>query len=49
MHIYESGRHGFAWHPQKKTSDRWMDEYMWWLGAPNGAVRLAEPPAGPAQ
>jgi acetyl esterase/lipase len=49
MHVYESGRHGFAWRPQQKTTDHWMDAYLWWLHAPNGAVRLPEPPGVSAQ
>jgi len=44
LHVFDSGKHGFAWRPQQKTTDHWFDEYLWWLRAPNGAVRL---PAAP--
>jgi len=31
---------------QQKDSDHWIDEYLWWLTSPNGAVKL--PDHGPA-
>jgi acetyl esterase/lipase len=45
LHVFESGKHGFAWRPQQKTTDHWMDEFLWWLRAPNGGVKLS--PARP--
>jgi acetyl esterase/lipase len=48
LHVFESGKHGFNMSRQMKDSDHWIDEYLWWLRAPNGAVKLPEAPmAGP--
>jgi len=48
LHVFESGRHGFGMTPQQKDSDHWIDEFLWWLRAPHGAVKLPEPTATPA-
>jgi len=32
LHAYDSGGHGFGMTHQGKTSDHWIDEYIWWLG-----------------
>jgi acetyl esterase/lipase len=48
LHVFESGKHGFGMNRQQKDSDHWIDEFLWWLRASNGAVRLPEPPAAPA-
>ena len=42
LHVFESGKHGFNMAHQQKTSDHWIDEYLWWLRAANGAVKLPE-------
>jgi len=31
LHAYDSGGHGFGMTHQDKTSDHWIDEYLWWL------------------
>jgi acetyl esterase/lipase len=41
LHVFESGKHGFNMSHQQKDSDHWIDEYLWWLKAPNGAVKLS--------
>ena len=41
LHIFNSGAHGFGMSEQGKTSDHWCDEFIWWLTAPNGLVKLA--------
>ena len=46
LHIFQSGSHGFGMIPHQKTSDHWIDEYLWWLEAPNGQVRLPLNPPG---
>ena len=46
LHVFESGKHGFNMSRQQKDSDHWIDEYLWWLTSPNGAVKL--PDHGPA-
>jgi acetyl esterase/lipase len=33
LHIFEAGDHGFGMKRQNKTSDHWIDEYLWWLEA----------------
>lgn len=33
LHLYQSGGHGFGMAVQHKTSDHWIDEYLWWLQA----------------
>jgi acetyl esterase/lipase len=33
LHLYQSGGHGFGMAIQHKTSDHWIDEYLWWLQA----------------
>jgi len=33
LHIYQSGGHGFGTDRHHKTSDHWIDEYLWWLEA----------------
>ncbi len=33
IHLYQSGGHGFGMAIQHKTSDHWIDEYLWWLEA----------------
>ncbi len=43
LHVFESGKHGFNMSHQQKDSDHWIDEYLWWLTAPNGAVKLPQP------
>jgi acetyl esterase/lipase len=48
LHVFESGRHGFGMSRQQKDSDHWIDEYLWWLRAANGAVKLPDPPAAQA-
>jgi acetyl esterase/lipase len=40
LHVFESGKHGFNMSSQQKDSDHWIDEYLWWLKAPSGAVKL---------
>ena len=30
-HIYDSGGHGFGMKKQGTTSDRWSDDFLWWL------------------
>jgi acetyl esterase/lipase len=47
LHVFESGKHGFGMSRQQKDSDHWIEDYLWWLRAPNGAVKLPELPAGP--
>lgn len=32
-HIYSAGGHGFGMRKQGKTSDRWIEEFYWWLQA----------------
>jgi len=32
LHAYDSGGHGFGMTHQGKTSDHWIDDYIWWLG-----------------
>ena len=32
-HIYASGGHGFGAKTQGTTSDHWIDDFLWWLGA----------------
>jgi acetyl esterase/lipase len=32
LHAYDAGGHGFGMTRQDKTSDHWIDEYLWWLG-----------------
>jgi acetyl esterase/lipase len=32
LHAYDSGGHGFGLTHQGKTSDHWIDDYIWWLG-----------------
>jgi acetyl esterase/lipase len=48
LHVFESGKHGFGMSRQQKDSDHWIEDYLWWLRAPNGAVKLPERIAGPA-
>jgi len=48
LHVFESGKHGFNMSHQLKDSDHWVDEYLWWLRAPKGAVKLPETAAAPA-
>ncbi len=48
LHVFESGKHGFAWRPQQKTTDHWLDEYLWWLWSPKGAVKLSPAPVASA-
>jgi acetyl esterase/lipase len=48
LHLFESGKHGFNMSRQQKDSDHWIDEFLWWLRAPRGAVKLPEPPTPPA-
>jgi acetyl esterase/lipase len=33
LHIFQSGGHGFGMSRQNKTSDHWIDDYLWWLAA----------------
>ncbi len=33
LHAYDFGGHGFGMTHQGKTSDHWIDEYIWWLKA----------------
>lgn len=42
LHVYDKGGHGFGSHRQGTTSDRWFDEFCWWLearGLLKGATR----------
>ena len=32
-HVFSAGGHGFAMKKQGTTSDRWIDEFYWWLEA----------------
>lgn len=32
-HVFASGGHGFGVKTQGTTSDRWIDEFFWWLGS----------------
>jgi acetyl esterase/lipase len=32
-HIYDTGGHGFGMKKQGTSSDRWIDEFYWWLEA----------------
>jgi acetyl esterase/lipase len=41
FHIYSSGGHGWGMRKQGKTSDRWIDEFYWWLEA-QGLTRPAK-------
>jgi acetyl esterase/lipase len=41
LHLFNSGSHGFGMSTQGKTSDHWLDEFIWWLTEPNGVVKLA--------
>ena len=41
LHLFNSGAHGFGMAGQGKTSDHWVDEFIWWLTAPGGQVKLA--------
>jgi len=31
LHLFQSGGHGFGMTQQATTSDRWIDEFTWWL------------------
>jgi acetyl esterase/lipase len=31
LHIYERGGHGFGMTTKRATSDRWFDEFLWWM------------------
>lgn len=33
LHVYEHGGHGFDLRPKGTTSDRWFDEFIWWMQA----------------
>lgn len=33
MHVFERGGHGFGMRRQNTTSDRWIDELLWWMEA----------------
>ncbi len=33
LHQYERGGHGFGIKPKGATSDHWIDEFVWWMGA----------------
>jgi dipeptidyl aminopeptidase/acylaminoacyl peptidase len=33
MHIYSTGGHGFGMKKQGTSSDHWVEEFYWWLGA----------------
>ena len=33
LHIYQSGGHGFGTDIHHRTSDHWIDAYLWWLEA----------------
>jgi len=33
VHIYSAGHHGFGMKKQGTTSDRWIEEFYWWLEA----------------
>jgi acetyl esterase/lipase len=33
LHVFRTGGHGFGKFTQGKTSDHWIDEYLWWLDA----------------
>jgi acetyl esterase/lipase len=48
LHVFESGKHGFAWRPQGKTTDHWFEEFIWWLRSPQGAVKLSAARTDPA-
>ena len=32
-HVFASGGHGFGVKTQGTTSDRWIDEFFWWLSS----------------
>jgi len=42
VHVYASGGHGFGMKKQGTTSDHWVDEFYWWLGA-QGFTRRVPP------
>jgi acetyl esterase/lipase len=42
LHAYDSGGHGFGMTHQGKTSDHWIDDYIWWLGD-HGLLNTAPP------
>ncbi|EJL27660.1 esterase/lipase [Novosphingobium sp. AP12] len=31
LHLHQRGGHGFGARPQGGTTDRWMDEFLWWI------------------
>ena len=33
VHEYDAGGHGFGLRKQGKSSDRWVDDFWWWLQA----------------
>lgn len=33
LHLYEKGGHGFGMNVRGHTSDRWFDQFVWWLEA----------------
>ena len=33
LHVYQNGDHGFGMERHHRTSDHWIDEYLWWLEA----------------
>ena len=42
-HIYSAGGHGFGMHKQGTSSDRWIDEFYYWLEAQGLTKRLPIP------
>jgi acetyl esterase/lipase len=46
LHVYQSGGHGFGMAVQHKTSDHWIDEYLWWLQA-RGLIAATPQSAAP--
>lgn len=47
LHLFASGGHGFGMNRQSLTSDRWIDEFYWWMQA-QGFLSPTKP-VGPGQ
>src|ERR1700757_437954 len=43
LHLYEHGGHGWSMRKQGTTSDHWIDEVYWWLGA-QGVTKTGKRP-----
>lgn len=43
LHVYERGGHGFDLKPKGTTSDRWLEELVWWLQSRGLSAAPTEP------